>query len=410
MAPKAERAACVDMDGGACPVEDNQRIGDRLGKAARRQAFQPTAVGRRSLAGMAQPARAGRREERRRGKERPNSSSHDSRRSSGHGGNAKYRRHARPEHPAVVRKAPGGEAEQPSRLFLPSGIGHRLPIAWLRLAGKGLRHMATANNENEPKATGPLKLKVAGVERVFDIDNPVLPDWVDEKTVVDWRLSLRQEAERRGIRKDARGPAGRTRQAAGVAAVDRQTRDDPVRGARRRRQGRHDRCRSPVHEPAHGAQRRADQADRDRTRPMVLPALHRSFPDAGRVRDLRPLLVQPRRRGTRHGLLHARAARAVSEGDAALRTDDRQRGHPLLQVLARHRPGDAAQALPRPAPQPAHQLEVLADGRRRHHALGRLYEGARGDDRARRTRTTRRGRWCARTTSGAHASKSSGMC
>jgi polyphosphate kinase 2 len=43
--------------------------------------------------------------------------------------------------------------------------------------------MATANNENGLKATGPLKIKVAGVERVFDIDNPVLPDWVDEKTV-----------------------------------------------------------------------------------------------------------------------------------------------------------------------------------------------------------------------------------
>ena len=43
--------------------------------------------------------------------------------------------------------------------------------------------MATAKNEDEPKAAEPLKIKVAGVERVFDIDNPVLPDWVDKKTV-----------------------------------------------------------------------------------------------------------------------------------------------------------------------------------------------------------------------------------
>ncbi len=43
--------------------------------------------------------------------------------------------------------------------------------------------MATAKNQDEPKATGPLKMKVAGVERVFDIDNPELPDWVDKKTV-----------------------------------------------------------------------------------------------------------------------------------------------------------------------------------------------------------------------------------
>jgi polyphosphate kinase 2 len=53
--------------------------------------------------------------------------------------------------------------------------------------------MATAKNEDRPEATkpqatgpqatGPLKIKVAGVERVFDIDNPELPEWVDNKTV-----------------------------------------------------------------------------------------------------------------------------------------------------------------------------------------------------------------------------------
>ena len=43
--------------------------------------------------------------------------------------------------------------------------------------------MATAKNEGKPEATGPLKIKVAGVERVFDIDNPELPEWVDKKTV-----------------------------------------------------------------------------------------------------------------------------------------------------------------------------------------------------------------------------------
>ena len=43
--------------------------------------------------------------------------------------------------------------------------------------------MATAKNQAEPKATGPLKIKVAGVERTFDIENPKLPDWIDKKTV-----------------------------------------------------------------------------------------------------------------------------------------------------------------------------------------------------------------------------------
>ncbi|MBX3583621.1 MAG: polyphosphate kinase 2 [Rhizobiaceae bacterium] len=40
--------------------------------------------------------------------------------------------------------------------------------------------MATAKTEEPVKATGPLKIKVAGVERVFDIDNPQLPDWVED--------------------------------------------------------------------------------------------------------------------------------------------------------------------------------------------------------------------------------------
>ena len=40
-----------------------------------------------------------------------------------------------------------------------------------------------AKTKDEPKATGRLKIKVDGVERVFDIDNPELPDWVDKKTV-----------------------------------------------------------------------------------------------------------------------------------------------------------------------------------------------------------------------------------
>ena len=33
------------------------------------------------------------------------------------------------------------------------------------------------------RRAGPLKIKVAGVERTFDIDDPELPDWVDKKTV-----------------------------------------------------------------------------------------------------------------------------------------------------------------------------------------------------------------------------------
>ncbi len=41
--------------------------------------------------------------------------------------------------------------------------------------------MATA--EEKPAAPGPLKIKVAGVNRVFDIDNPVLPDWIEKNAL-----------------------------------------------------------------------------------------------------------------------------------------------------------------------------------------------------------------------------------
>ncbi|MEW9808689.1 polyphosphate kinase 2 [Mesorhizobium sp. ZMM04-5] len=37
-----------------------------------------------------------------------------------------------------------------------------------------------ATNQNTPPKAEPLKIKVAGVERVFDINDPVLPDWVEK--------------------------------------------------------------------------------------------------------------------------------------------------------------------------------------------------------------------------------------
>ena len=65
----------------------------------------------------------------------------------------------------------------------------------------------------------PLKIKVAGVEREFDINDPELPDWVEENALALGRLSLRQEDEGGGLRGDARAAADRTGEAAGLAAV-----------------------------------------------------------------------------------------------------------------------------------------------------------------------------------------------
>ena len=59
------------------------------------------------------------------------------------------------------------------------------------------------------------------------------------------------------------------------------------------------------------------------------------------------------------------------------------------------------EAVPRPPPQPAEELEVLADRRRRHEQMGRLHRKARPDVRAHAYATTRHGSSCAATTSGA---------
>lgn len=43
--------------------------------------------------------------------------------------------------------------------------------------------MARNDSADAPAPNGPLKIKVAGVERVFDIENPVLPDWVEKNAL-----------------------------------------------------------------------------------------------------------------------------------------------------------------------------------------------------------------------------------
>ena len=51
-------------------------------------------------------------------------------------------------------------------------------------------------------------------------------------------------------------------------------------------------------------------SDREKTQ-MYMQRYIEHFPAGGRDRDLRPQLVQPRRRRVRHGLLHRRAAQAL---------------------------------------------------------------------------------------------------
>jgi hypothetical protein len=78
-------------------------------------------------------------------------------------------------------------------------------------------------------------------------------------------------------------PAGRTAQAAGLGQGDRPARGDPVRGARRGRQGRHHQALHGAPEPARCARGGAGKAQRGRARPVVLPALCAAPAHAGEI-------------------------------------------------------------------------------------------------------------------------------
>ena len=80
--------------------------------------------------------------------------------------------------------------------------------------------------------------------------------------------------------------------------------------------------------------RGAARAVRSREVADVHAALHAAFPGGRRDRDLRPQLVQPRRRGIRDGLLHEGAARPLSRTLSRDREIHRRRRHSAHQDLA----------------------------------------------------------------------------
>ena len=77
--------------------------------------------------------------------------------------------------------------------------------------------MATEKKNGKPEAAGPLKIKVAGVERVFDIDNPVLPDWIDKKTVASGGFPYDKKLD--GEKRDALRKAHFTGNVAAMVAL-----------------------------------------------------------------------------------------------------------------------------------------------------------------------------------------------
>ena len=114
-----------------------------------------------------------------------------------------------------------------------------------------------------------------------------------------------------------------------------------LRGPRRRRQGRHHQGDHRARQPARLSRGRAARADRAREVADVHAALHAASAGRRRDRDLRPQLVQPRRRRAGDGLLHRGAGEALSRADAGGREGDRRFRHHPAQILARGQRGGA---------------------------------------------------------------------
>src|SRR5262249_3617232 len=96
----------------------------------------------------------------------------------------------------------------------------------------------------------------------------------------------------------------------------------------------------------------------------VHAALHPAISSRGRDRDLRPQLVQPRRRRIRDGILYAAAAPPFSRAVPANREIHHRWRHYVDQSLAGGRTGRAAKAIFGAHQRSAEAVEAEPDGYR----------------------------------------------
>jgi polyphosphate kinase 2 (PPK2 family) len=125
-----------------------------------------------------------------------------------------------------------------------------------------------------------VELDIRGKKRVFDVDDPVLPDWVEEEALKSGDFPYNKKLKEEDYRRAGKA-AGRAGQGAILAAGDRQAGDGAVRGPRCGRQGRRDLGLLGPHEPAPCARRRADQADRPEAGQWYFQRYVAQFPTAG---------------------------------------------------------------------------------------------------------------------------------
>ena len=128
-------------------------------------------------------------------------------------------------------------------------------------------------------------------------------------------------------------------------------------------------------------------SDREKSQ-MYMQRYIAAFPGRRRDRDLRPQLVQPRRRRIRHGLLHRASSTSASSSSARIvEKYHRRRRHQPDQDLAGGRPGGAGAALRGPHRRSAAAVEAEPDGLESFRRWYDYLAGARHDARAAPTAT-----------------------
>ena len=168
----------------------------------------------------------------------------------------------------------------------------------------------------------------------FEVDDDVHDDPVlvgpDGQEVNTWRENYpyEQRMTRLEYEVDKRAVQIELLKVAGLGQGDRAQAGAGLRGPGRRGQGRHHQAVHGAPEPPRRAGGRAGEADGAGSRSVVLPALRLAAAVGRRDRAVRPLLVQPRRRRTRHGLLHRRAVLGVHAAGPGVRADARAQRHP----------------------------------------------------------------------------------
>ena len=164
---------------------------------------------------------------------------------------------------------------------------------------------------DDAKASRAVELHIHGKTRLFDVDDPVLPDWVKDGALGSGGYPYKKKVKDEDYLKELAPLQAELvkvqfwLQATGKRVLSLfEGRDAAGKGGAIAATSAH-------MNPRLAARRGADQADGARTRSVVFPALCRTVSDRGRIRAVRPLLVQPGRCRAGHGLLHGRTVRAL---------------------------------------------------------------------------------------------------